>query len=159
MYHFFQGLLEGVSHSFTKDFTFIDSVKAYLSYALLRASVSQPPAIFQVLVLFFSFSSLHIKFWSIRRSYVFSFFLWIGSMQQESSMYFCCGLGNVLKYEWTFLIIMQQFSLNMSTSFHFDLFMLNDYFQGEIGIFFPLIILRSLEGTECPLNQKLSVLQ
>ncbi|KVI00546.1 Armadillo-like helical [Cynara cardunculus var. scolymus] len=42
-----QGLLEGVSHSFTKNFNFIDSVKAYLSYALLRASVSQSPAIFQ----------------------------------------------------------------------------------------------------------------
>ena len=43
-----QGLLEGVSHSFTKNFHFIDSVKAYLSYALLRASVSQSPVIFQV---------------------------------------------------------------------------------------------------------------
>lgn len=43
-----QGLLEGVSHSFTKNFTIIDSVKAYLSYVLLRASVSQSPAIFQV---------------------------------------------------------------------------------------------------------------
>lgn len=41
----------------------------------------------------------------------------------------------------------------------FDLFMLNDYFQGEIGIFFALIILRSLEGTECSLNHKLNVLQ
>lgn len=43
-----QGLLEGVSHSFTKNFHFIDSIKAYLSYALLRASVSQSPVIFQV---------------------------------------------------------------------------------------------------------------
>ena len=46
-----QGLLEGVSQTFTKDFHFIDSVKAYLSYALLRASVSQPPVIFQVCML------------------------------------------------------------------------------------------------------------
>ncbi|KAL6556375.1 hypothetical protein OROGR_005663 [Orobanche gracilis] len=42
-----QGLLEGVSHSFPKNFNFINSVKAYLSYALLRASVSEPHAIFQ----------------------------------------------------------------------------------------------------------------
>lgn len=45
-----QGLLEGVSHSFTRNFHFIDSVKAYLSYALLRASVSQSPVIFQVCI-------------------------------------------------------------------------------------------------------------
>ncbi|RRT60677.1 hypothetical protein B296_00044793 [Ensete ventricosum] len=44
-----QGLLEGVSQSFTKNFHFIDSVKAYLSYALLRASVSSSPAVFQLL--------------------------------------------------------------------------------------------------------------
>lgn len=48
---FLQGLLEGVSQAFTKDFHFIDSVKAYLSYALLRASVSQAPVIFQVCTL------------------------------------------------------------------------------------------------------------
>ncbi|RWW71365.1 hypothetical protein BHE74_00020898 [Ensete ventricosum] len=42
-----QGLLEGVSESFTKNFHFIDSVKAYLSYALLRASVSPFPVVFQ----------------------------------------------------------------------------------------------------------------
>lgn len=56
-----QGLLEGVSHSFTKNFTIIDSVKAYLSYVLLRASVSQSPTIFQVswmlTLIFFLFSS------------------------------------------------------------------------------------------------------
>lgn len=44
-----QGLLEGVSDSFTKNFQFMDSVKAYLSYVLLRASVSQSPTIFQVI--------------------------------------------------------------------------------------------------------------
>jgi guanine nucleotide-exchange factor len=54
----FQGLLEGVSYSFTKNFHFIDSVKAYLSYALLRASVSQSPVIFQVYFNKFSFFSL-----------------------------------------------------------------------------------------------------
>lgn len=43
-----QGLLEGVSDAFTKNFHFIDSVKAYLSYALLRASVSSSPVVFQV---------------------------------------------------------------------------------------------------------------
>ncbi|KAF9602938.1 hypothetical protein IFM89_032820 [Coptis chinensis] len=42
-----QSLLEGVSHSFTKNFHFIDSVKAYLSYALLRSSVSQSSVMFQ----------------------------------------------------------------------------------------------------------------
>ncbi|KAL6997716.1 hypothetical protein U1Q18_007842 [Sarracenia purpurea var. burkii] len=52
---YLQGLLEGVSDSFTKNFHFIDSVKAYLSYALLRASVSQSPIIFQVLVACFGF--------------------------------------------------------------------------------------------------------
>lgn len=46
---FMQGLLEGVSYSFTKNFQFLDSIKAHLSYTLLRASVSQFPVIFQVL--------------------------------------------------------------------------------------------------------------
>lgn len=32
-------------------------------------------------------------------------------------------------------------------------------FQGEIGIFFPLIVLRPLDALEFPLNQKLSVLR
>lgn len=50
-----QGLLEGVSHSFTKNFHFIDSVKAYLSYALLRASVSPSPTVFQVIKCTFFF--------------------------------------------------------------------------------------------------------
>ncbi|KAL0722489.1 hypothetical protein Bca4012_037088 [Brassica carinata] len=72
-----QGMLEGVSHSFTKNFHFIDSVKAYLSYALLRASVSQSSVIF----------------------------------------------------------------------------------QGEIGIFFPIIVLRSLDSSECPNDQKMGVLR
>lgn len=33
------------------------------------------------------------------------------------------------------------------------------FFQAEIGIFFPLVVLRSLDGLECPVNQKLSVLR
>lgn len=37
--------------------------------------------------------------------------------------------------------------------------MANNHFQGEIGVFFPLIVLRSLDGSECPLSQKLSVLR
>lgn len=90
-----QGLLEGVSHSFTKNFHFIDSVKAYLSYALLRASVSQSPAIFQ----------------------------------------YANGIFSVL------------------------LLRFRESLKGEIGIFFPLIVLRSLDGSECPPNQRISVLR
>ncbi|KAK7265505.1 hypothetical protein RJT34_33125 [Clitoria ternatea] len=90
-----QGLLEGVSHSFTKNFHFIDSVKAYLSYALLRASVSQSPVIFQ----------------------------------------YATGI---------FLVL---------------LFRFRESLKGEIGIFFPLIVLRPLDALEFPVNQKLSVLR
>ncbi|THG19477.1 hypothetical protein TEA_007202 [Camellia sinensis var. sinensis] len=90
-----QGLLEGVSHSFTKNFHFIDSVKAYLSYALLRASVSQSPVIFQYAT-------------------------------------------------EIFLVLLLRFRESL---------------KGEIGIFFPLIVLRSLDSSEFPLNQKLSVLR
>lgn len=90
-----QGLLEGVSHSFTKNFHFIDSVKAYLSYALLRASVSRSPIIFQ----------------------------------------YATGIFSVL------------------------LMRFRECLKGEIGVFFPLIALRSLDGSDCPLNLKLSVLR
>ncbi|KAL2338842.1 hypothetical protein Fmac_013288 [Flemingia macrophylla] len=90
-----QGLLEGVSHSFTKNFHFIDSVKAYLSYALLRASVSQSPVIFQ----------------------------------------YATGI---------FLVLLLRFRESL---------------KGEIGIFFPLIVLRPLDSLEIPVNQKLSVLR
>ncbi|GAU16778.1 hypothetical protein TSUD_200210 [Trifolium subterraneum] len=90
-----QGLLEGVSHSFTKNFHFIDSVKAYLSYALLRASVSQSPVIFQ----------------------------------------YATGI---------FLVLLLRFRESL---------------KGEIGIFFPLIVLRPLDGLEFSVNQKLSVLR
>ncbi|PRQ38902.1 hypothetical protein RchiOBHm_Chr4g0419081 [Rosa chinensis] len=43
----YSGLLEGVGHPFTRNFQFIDSMKAYLSYALLLASVSSSPIILQ----------------------------------------------------------------------------------------------------------------
>ncbi|XVF48806.1 hypothetical protein PTKIN_Ptkin03bG0218000 [Pterospermum kingtungense] len=90
-----QGLLEGVSHSFTKNFHFIDSVKAYLSYALLRASVSQSPIIFQ----------------------------------------YATGI---------FAVLLLRFRESL---------------KGEIGVFFPLIVLRSLDGSDFPVNQKMSVLR
>ncbi|CAE6074869.1 unnamed protein product [Arabidopsis arenosa] len=90
-----QGMLEGVSHSFTKNFHFIDSVKAYLSYALLRASVSQSSVIFQ----------------------------------------YASGIFSVL------------------------LLRFRDSLKGEIGIFFPIIILRSLDSSECPNDQKMGVLR
>ncbi|KAI9114056.1 hypothetical protein K1719_015307 [Acacia pycnantha] len=89
-----QGLLVGVSHSFTKDLNFIDSVKAYLSYALLRASFSQSPVLFQ----------------------------------------YATGIFSVL------------------------LLRFRESLKGEIGILFPLIVLRPLDGLEFPVNQKISVL-
>ncbi|KAL4180654.1 hypothetical protein AMTRI_Chr12g233700 [Amborella trichopoda] len=90
-----QGLLEGVSQSFTKNFHFIDSVKAYLSYALLRASVSSSPAVFQ----------------------------------------YATGIFTVL------------------------LLRFRESLKGEIGVFFPLIILRSLDSSDSPLHQRTSVLR
>ncbi|MQL87481.1 hypothetical protein Taro_020024 [Colocasia esculenta] len=90
-----QGLLEGVSHAFTKNFHFIDSVKAYLSYALLRASVSTSPVVFQ------------------------------------------CGTG-------IFAVLLLRFRESL---------------KGEIGVFFPLIILRFLDSTDGPINQRTSVLR
>ncbi|XP_059277441.1 brefeldin A-inhibited guanine nucleotide-exchange protein 5 [Lycium ferocissimum] len=86
-----QGLLEGLSDSFTKNFQFMDSVKAYLSYVLLRASVSQSPTIFQ----------------------------------------YATGIFSVLALRF------------------------RECLKGEIGIFFPLIVLRPLDGTD--LNAKTSV--
>ncbi|PWA58406.1 sec7 domain-containing protein [Artemisia annua] len=116
-----QRLLEEVSHSFTRNFTFIDSVKAYLSYALLRASVSKSATIFQAssyLIL------AHSKFSLSSRNdrYLFPY-----SMQLEYLQYFCCDLGKALR-------------------------------QIEIGIFFPPIVLRSLDSSECSLNLKLMVI-
>ncbi|TYH15403.1 hypothetical protein ES288_A05G039300v1 [Gossypium darwinii] len=90
-----QGLLEGVSHSFTKNFHLIDSVKAYLLSALLQASVSQSAVIFQ----------------------------------------YATGIFSVLLLRY------------------------RESLKGEIGVFFPLIILRSLDGSDFPVNQKMSVLR
>ncbi|KAG2646178.1 hypothetical protein PVAP13_2KG490600 [Panicum virgatum] len=90
-----QGLLEGVSDAFTKNFHFIDSVKAYLSYALLRACVSPSPVVFQ----------------------------------------YACGIFSVL------------------------LLRFRESLKGEIGVFFPLIVLRSLDSSDSPLSQKASVLR
>ncbi|XP_073391805.1 brefeldin A-inhibited guanine nucleotide-exchange protein 5 isoform X3 [Physcomitrium patens] len=45
-----QGLLEGVSDAFTVNYTFIDFVKAYLCYALLRSCVSPTASVFQMAV-------------------------------------------------------------------------------------------------------------
>ncbi|XP_019198456.1 PREDICTED: brefeldin A-inhibited guanine nucleotide-exchange protein 5 [Ipomoea nil] len=88
-----QGLLEGVSQSFTKDIHFIDSVKAYISYVLLRASVSHTPVIFQ----------------------------------------YATGIFSVLMLRF------------------------RESLRGEIGVFFPLIVLRPLDGPD--LNPKSSVLK
>ncbi|XP_068661146.1 brefeldin A-inhibited guanine nucleotide-exchange protein 5-like isoform X2 [Aristolochia californica] len=90
-----QGLLEGVNHSFTRNFHFIDFVKAYLSYALLRACVSSSPAVFQ----------------------------------------HATGIFSVL------------------------LLRFRESLKGEVGVFFPLIILRSLDSSDTPLNQRASVLR
>ncbi|KAI3852911.1 hypothetical protein MKW92_028883 [Papaver armeniacum] len=90
-----QGLLEGVSHTFTKNFHFIDLVKAYLSYALLRASISPSPIIFQ----------------------------------------YATGI---------FVVLLLRFRESL---------------KGEIGVFFPLIVLRSLDSSDSPLNQRTSVLR
>ncbi|KAF6174949.1 hypothetical protein GIB67_026437 [Kingdonia uniflora] len=89
------GLLEGVNHSFTKNFIFIDSVKAYLSYALLRASVSQSPIVFQ----------------------------------------YATGIFTVL------------------------LLRFRESLKGEIGVFFPLIVLRSLDSSDSSITQRTSVLR
>jgi guanine nucleotide-exchange factor len=45
-----QDLLASISVEVTVNYTFIDSVKAHLCYALLRASVSQSPSVFQLVV-------------------------------------------------------------------------------------------------------------
>ncbi|GJZ82516.1 brefeldin A-inhibited guanine nucleotide-exchange protein 5 [Tanacetum coccineum] len=76
-----QGLLEGVSHSFTKNFTIIDSVKVYLSYVLYVHQFHNPQPFFR------------------------------------------------------------------------------ENLKVEIGIFFSLVVLRSLDGSDYPLNLKLSILR
>ncbi|PKA52423.1 Brefeldin A-inhibited guanine nucleotide-exchange protein 5 [Apostasia shenzhenica] len=90
-----QGLLEGVSQSFTKSFHFINSVKAYLCYALLRASVSSSSIIFE----------------------------------------YATGIFTVL------------------------LLRFRESLKAEIGIFFPLIILRPLDSADSTFSQRTSVLR
>ncbi|XP_051121206.1 brefeldin A-inhibited guanine nucleotide-exchange protein 5 isoform X2 [Andrographis paniculata] len=88
-----QGLLEGVSFAFTKNSKFIDSIKAHISYTLLRASMSQSHVIFQY------------------ATGIFSVFL--------------------LRFR--------------------------EYLKAEIGVFFPVIVLRPLDSSD--LNHKLTVLR
>ncbi|KAG6547191.1 hypothetical protein Mapa_011443 [Marchantia paleacea] len=90
-----QSLLESVGLAFTVNFAFIDSVKAYLCYALLRACVSVDATTYQ----------------------------------------FACGI-------FTTLLIRFRESL-----------------KGEIGIFFPLIVLRSLDTPDTPVHQRNTVLK
>lgn len=63
----FQGLLEGVGHPFTRNFHFIDSVKAYLSYALLRTSVSPSRHIsgLHIFFIWFRYIVSDFCFWSL----------------------------------------------------------------------------------------------
>ncbi|KAK4380782.1 Brefeldin A-inhibited guanine nucleotide-exchange protein 5 [Sesamum angolense] len=88
-----QGILEDVGHLFTKNFQFIDSIRAHLSFAILRASVSQSPALCQ----------------------------------------HATGILSVLLLRY------------------------RESFKAEIGVLFPLIVLKSFDGSD--LNQKLSVLR
>ncbi|KAG8380375.1 hypothetical protein BUALT_Bualt06G0008900 [Buddleja alternifolia] len=87
------GILDDAGHSFIKNFQFIDLIRAHLAYALLRASLSQSPVIFQ----------------------------------------YAAGIFSVL------------------------LLRFRDSLKAEIGVFFPLMVLRSLDGSD--LNQKQSVLR
>ncbi|KAI3852910.1 hypothetical protein MKW92_028882 [Papaver armeniacum] len=87
--------LELLQSHFYQNFHFIDSVKAYLSYALLRASISPSPIIFQ----------------------------------------YATGI---------FVVLLLRFRESL---------------KGEIGVFFPSIVLRSLDSSDSPLNQRTSVLR
>lgn len=60
-----------MSHSFTKNFHFIDSVKAYLSYALLRACVSSSPSVFQVNIPFLLILNFIIQLFYNHRSLLY----------------------------------------------------------------------------------------
>ncbi|KAL3679071.1 hypothetical protein R1sor_022027 [Riccia sorocarpa] len=90
-----QSLLESVGHPFTVNFAFIDSVKVYLCYALLRASVSTDGSTYQ----------------------------------------FACGIFSTL------------------------LIRFRESLKGEIGILFPLIVLRSLDTHDTPIQQRNTVLK
>ncbi|CAA0841110.1 HOPM interactor 7 [Striga hermonthica] len=88
-----QGSLEDVGDSLTKNIQFIDSVRAHISYVLLRASVSPSSLLFQ----------------------------------------YATGILSVL------------------------LLRFRGSFKAEIGAFFPVIVLKSLEGSD--FNQKLTLLR
>lgn len=90
-----QGLLENISNGSAANLVFLDSVKAYLCYALLRACVSPNLSIFEL----------------------------------------SCGIFNVL---------LQRF---------------RECLKAEIGIFYPIIILRSLESPESPVHNRTVVLK
>eukprot|EP00850_Spirogloea_muscicola_P004831 SM000021S06464 [mRNA] locus=s21:481229:489789:+ [translate_table: standard] len=89
------GLLEGVSDAFKDDTAFLDSVKTYLCYALLRACVTLQDQVFQL----------------------------------------ACDI---------FAVLLLRF---------------REPFKAEIGVFYPLIVLRSLDSVECPLPHRASVLR
>lgn len=146
-----QGMLEGVSHSFTKNFHFIDSVKAYLSYALLRASVSQSPIIFQV---WFSISYRSLKV-------ILECCIWLEFMFWQ----YASGIFSVLLLRFRDSLKVSMWWLQFRNSSLRDCYLLpyfsdpKSHFQGEIGIFFPIIVLRSLDSSECPSDQKMGVLR
>lgn len=100
-----QGLLEGVSHTFTKNFHFIDSVKAYLSYTLLRACVSPSPVIFQVhpCAFFWPFANL------VSIKLLFNIFtlsiVCFDSMQLEYLPCYCYDLERALRYCYWYLML------------------------------------------------------
>ena len=98
-----QGLLEGVSLAFTKNFHFIDSVKTHLSYTLLRACVSSSPVIFQVHLCAF-FSPLIVLFEYFMSDNKLGVIVCFGSTQLEFLQYYCYVLERVLRYYATITI-------------------------------------------------------
>lgn len=97
---------------------------------------------------------------SVRFLLIFEYSSFVGSMQPEFSRCFYCDSERVLKYEILTDHLSYSFlGLNCLLWLYSCFFMLTFFVQGEICIFFPLIILRSLDGAEFPVNQKTSVLR
>eukprot|EP00897_Mesotaenium_endlicherianum_P003192 jgi/Mesen1/2900/ME000175S02055 len=90
-----QGLLESVSVAFTINFVFIDSIKMYLCYALVRAYVSTNEKVFQL----------------------------------------ACNIFGVLIRRY------------------------RESLKAEIGLFFPLVVLRSLDSADSPVSMRATVLK
>jgi guanine nucleotide-exchange factor len=90
-----QNCLESVNYAFTFNFRFLDLIRAYICYILLRASVSSALPVFQLAV-------------------------------------------NV------YMILLQRFRETLKV---------------ELGIFFSLLLLRSLDGSETSLNHRSAVLK